>query len=229
MGRDKYSVSGRVGSLMRCSVLPDQKNAGGTPALRGDNGIAGREGQQRTGGGGFFADIGEADGVGLLWKGRGTGDGADFFGVRGENCAGGGRLACLREAERDAAAVYLAAGADALDDFLAGVAAFRVADVGVFETGFVGDLFIAEVVAEPGNLLFEAEGVEGFVADGAAARGPRFFCDKIPELFDVFAFSADVGGWRIGEGLFYDGAGDRVDVRFDAGEVVERVEIDIGG
>ena len=106
--------------------------------------------------------------------------------------AGGGSLGW--EAERDAAAVYLAAGADAFDDFLAGVAAFGVADVGVFQAGFVGNLFVAEVVAEPGDGLFEAKGVEGDVADGAAADGSRFFCEKIPERLDVFAVDADVGG-----------------------------------
>ncbi len=130
---------------------PDRKNAGGTPALPDDGVARAAKVSVRAGGGGFFADVGHADGFGLLGQGRGACDCADFFGVGGENCAGGWRLGCVWEAERDAAAVDLAAGADAFDDFLAGVAAFGVADVGVFEAGFVGDLFFAEVVAEPGD------------------------------------------------------------------------------
>jgi hypothetical protein len=203
------------------------------PALLGDDGGAGKiaDGESKFGGGGggFFADVGDADGVGLFGHGRRAGDGADFFGVGGEDCAGGGRLVCAWEAKSDAAAVDLAAGTDAFDDFLAGVAAFRVTDVGVFEAGFVRDLFVAEVVAEPWDGLFEAESVEGFVADRAAADGARFFGEEIPELFDVFAVDTDVGGWRVGQGFFCDGARDCIDSCFDAAEIRELVEVCVHG
>ena len=113
-----------------------------------------------------------------------------------------------REAERDAAAIDLAAGAHAFDDFLTGVAAFDVTDVGVLQAGFVGDLLVAEIVAEPRDGMFEAESVEGGVADRATTGGSRLVCEKTPEWFEVLAFDADVGCCGAGEGFFCDGAGD---------------------
>jgi hypothetical protein len=79
--------------------------------------------------------------------------------------------------------------------------------VGVLEAGFVGDLLVAEVVAEPGDGLLKAEGVQGGVADGSAGGGARFFGEEIPEWSEIFAFYANVGGTRVGERFSCDGAG----------------------
>ncbi len=97
--------------------------------------------------------------------------------------------------------------------------------MGVLKPGFVGNLFVAEVVAEPGDARFKAEGVQGFVADGAASGGSCFFGEEMPERLEIFSFDADVGGRCVREGLFRDGARDRVDLRIDATEVGECVEI----
>jgi len=89
----------------------------------------------------------------------------------------------------------------------------------------VGDLLVAEVVAEPRNFLFEAKGVESFIADGGTAGCARFFYEEIPERRYVRAFDSYIDGRCAGRRVFGDRAGDGVDVGVDAAEIGERVEI----
>ena len=73
------------------------------------------------------------------------------------------------EEQSGAPAIDVAARADALDDLLSGVAALGVADVGAFERGFVRDLVLVEIGAEPGNARLEAQGIQRVIADGRSA------------------------------------------------------------
>src|SRR5438552_3809586 len=67
--------------------------------------------------------------------------------------------------------------AHTFDNFLAGVAAFGIADVRVLQTGFVRNLFIAKIVAKPGNALFQSQSVQCLVAY-CATVGVFSFCAK---------------------------------------------------
>ena|ERR1700680_4409974 len=124
-----------------------------------DGGGAGGVGEfdDGTGGGFFPAEVGHADGgVERGRKGGASGE-AGFFAFGEERRAGRRRLRRI-VFESDTHAIDLAAGAHAFDDFLAGVAAFGVADMGVLQAGFVGNLLFAEVVAVPGDALLKARG-----------------------------------------------------------------------
>ena len=110
-------------------------------------GSAGQAGAWR---GVLAAQISHAQGAA---KGRGEGcarDVADFLGVSEKWRARGKRFAGQR-LQRDAETVRVTPGAHALDDLLPRVASFRVADVRVLETRFVGDMPLVEIVAEPGT------------------------------------------------------------------------------
>src|SRR5258706_187561 len=104
---------------------------------------------------GFFADVAHSNDARWVPDPRGSRDVADFFAVEGEERIRFGH-GVAGKSQLDALAVDLAARAHALDDFLAGVAAFGVTDVAVLQARLVGDLFFAEVVAEPGDALGEA-------------------------------------------------------------------------
>ena len=91
----------------------------------------------------------------------------------------------------DAGAIDLAAGADAFDDFLSGVAALGIADVRVLQACFVRNLFLAEIVAEPGNALFETKCVEGGVTGGTAAVGACGVLQRLPECGCVGTFDEE--------------------------------------
>ena len=106
---------------------------------------------------GLFAGVGHGDDARRVPYFCRASDEADFFGVEGERGAGGGDGFASKE-EVDALAVDLAAGANALDNFLAGVAAFGVADVGVLQARFVRDLFLSEIITKPRDALGEATG-----------------------------------------------------------------------
>src|SRR6266852_5768075 len=117
---------------------------------------------------GFFADIAHSNDARRVPGPCRSRHVAHFFSVEsqerfrfGDDVAG--------KSQPHALAVDLAAGAHALDNFLAGVAAFGVADVSVLQAGFVGDLFFAEVIAEPRHALSEAGGAHGRVSHRAAA------------------------------------------------------------
>src|SRR5258707_3052967 len=104
---------------------------------------------------GFFAGVTHANDAQRVPGFSGAGDVADFFAVQSK------RGACFRhnvagKGQPDTLAVDLATGAHTFDDFLAGVATLGVADVSILPTGFVGDLFFAEVVAGPPDALSEA-------------------------------------------------------------------------
>ena len=133
------------------------------------------------------------------------------------------REACVSAVfQRDADAIHLAAGAHAFDDFLAGVAALGVADVGILQTRFVGNLLFAEVVAVPGNALLEARGAECLVAGGAAAVFARGFEKNVPERFGVRAIDEEFGAGGAARRTFAEAAGNPLHgdrPRFEFGEI----------
>src|SRR4029077_2766202 len=135
-------------------------------------------------------------------------DETGFFAVRGQNIAGGGD-GSTGETQADAAAVHLAAGAHALDDFLAGVTALGIADVAVFQRGFVRDLPFAEVIAKPRDPLLEAKGAERGVADGATSRGLGFFLKRLPQRLQVDAFHQEFGSGKFSGRAANDRGGNR--------------------
>ncbi len=92
------------------------------------------------------------------------------------------------ETQANAAAVDLAARAHTLDDLLARVAPLGVADVTIFESGFVRDLPFPEIVTEPGNALLEPNRAKRGVPDGPATRGFRFLLQRLPQRFQLGAF-----------------------------------------
>ena len=123
---------------------------------------------------GFAADVaeGELDGAGVEVDGGDAGELADGFVwrvVREESRAGDGGGAVEVEAAEDA--VDLAAGADALDDLLAEVAAFAEVE-GAGGSGFLGEVAVADVDAEEGCAFEDAEEVDcgGAGVDGAATE-----------------------------------------------------------
>src|SRR5258708_24656406 len=99
----------------------------------------------RAGGGLFTADIGHADWSVERGRKGGAGGEAGFFAFGEEGCARRGRLRRV-VFESDADAIDLATGAHTFDNFLARVAAFRVANVGVLQACFAGKLLFAEDV-----------------------------------------------------------------------------------
>src|SRR5260370_24920136 len=144
----------------------------------------------RAGGGLFTAEIGHADRSVERGRKGGAGGEAGFFAFGEEGCAGRGRLRRV-VFESDADAIDLATGAHTFDNFLARVAAFRVANVGVLQAGFVGNLLFAEVVSEPGSAKFKAESAECLVAGGAAAVSARGIEKDLPERFGVGAIRSE--------------------------------------
>ena len=160
-----------------------------------------------SGGAVFAAKIAHADHAASQRRKSGAGDLAGFFAGDRERRAGGRGSFC-GEAQAHAEAVDLAAGTNAFDDFLAGVAAFRKADVRVFQAGFVRNLLFAEVVAEPRDALFEAEGVEGGVTGGAAAVGADGFFEGVPAGFGMFAGDEEFGGGDIPLGAAEEAGGE---------------------
>src|SRR5713226_8732008 len=133
---------------------------------------------------GFLADVAHSEDARWVPGLGGSGDVADVFAVqRQRRIRLGHRIA--GEEQFDAAAVYLAAGADALDNLLAGVAAFGVADVAVLQAGFVRDLFFAEVIAEPWDALGEPQSAQRCVAHGPATMPSRRFRKNLPKVRQV--------------------------------------------
>src|SRR5260370_26566035 len=90
--------------------------------------------------GGFFADIAHSNDARRGPAAPGARDVADFFALQRQRSAPV-RHNLAGKSQPDTLAVDLAAGAHALDDFLARVAAFGIADVAVLQTGLVRDLF----------------------------------------------------------------------------------------
>src|SRR6266704_3920678 len=117
-------------------------------ALLHDRGCA--VGPQKRGSrrGRFFANVSHAEDARRIPGTRCARDVAHFFAVESE------RRGCFRhnvagKSEPHALTVDLAARTHALHDFLTRVTALGVADVAVLQSRLVGDLFFAEIVAEP--------------------------------------------------------------------------------
>src|SRR5258708_1102587 len=175
----------------------------------------------RAGGGLFTAEIGHADRSVERGRKGGAGGEAGFFAFGEEGCAGRRRLRRV-VFESDADAIDLATGAHTFDNFLSGVAAFRVADVGVLQAGFVGDLLFAEVVSEPGSAKFKAESVECLVAGGAATVLARGFEKDLPERFGVGAINEELGTSSAAGRALAEAAGNPLhgdEARFEFGKI----------
>src|SRR5258708_17835672 len=142
--------------------------------------------------GGFFADIAHSNDARRVPAARGARDVADFFAVQRQRCAPF-RHNLAGKSQPDTLAVDLAAGAHALDDFLAGVAAFGIADVAVLQTGLVRGLFFAEVLPQPRNALVQAGGAQRRVTDRPPAVLARGFRKDLPKGRQVFGFGDEFG------------------------------------
>src|SRR5207247_8593708 len=90
------------------------------------------------------------------------------------------------QTEPDALTVDLSARPHAFHDFLAGVAAFGVADVAVLQSCLVRDLFLAEVVAEPRRALCQSQPTERGVACWPAAVPASSIQKNLPKLGQLF-------------------------------------------
>src|SRR5260370_5243279 len=167
--------------------------------------------------GGFFADIAHSNDARRVPAARGARDVADFFAVQRQRCAPF-RHNLAGKSQPDTLAVDLAAGAHALDDFLAGVAAFGIADVAVLQTGLVRDLFFAEVTPEPRNALREAGGAQRRVTDRAAAVLARGFRKNLSKGRQVFGFGDEFGAGDSSWRALRDTAGNRADGTIVAGK-----------
>jgi len=161
--------------------------------LRDRRGSAGAL-EHRSRSGGFFADVAHTNDARWVPNPRGAGDVADFFAILCDE-----RVRCrdyiAGKNKLNALAVHLAAGAHSLDDFLAGVAAFGVTDVAVLQSGFVGDLFFAEVVPEPRNALSEARGTQRGVAHRRAFVPADRIQKNLPELGKFLALGKKLCPW----------------------------------
>src|SRR5258708_4691188 len=181
---------------------------------------------------GFFPDVAHANDASWIPDSCGSGDVADFFSVEsqerfrfGDDIPG--------KSQPHALAVDLAAGAHALDDLLAGVAAFGVADVGVLQAGLVRDLFFAEVVAEPRHALSQAGCAQRRVSHGAAAVLPRRFRKNLPKLRQFFALgdelrARDSSRRALDQSTRNAATGNRADSSIVGGKVVKLREVDAG-
>src|SRR5882762_8852789 len=117
---------------------------------------------------GFFAGVAHTNGARGIPDPRRSRDVANFFAVLSQQRVRPGDYISGKN-ELNALAVDLPAGAYALDDLLAGVAPFRVADVAVLQAGFVGELFFVEDVTKPRNTVSEAGGAQRGVAHRRAS------------------------------------------------------------
>src|SRR6266446_586749 len=175
----------------------------------------------RAGGGLFTAEIGHADRSVERGRKGGAGGEASFFAFGEEGCARRGRLRRV-VFESDADAIDLATGAHTFDNFLAGVAAFRVADVGVLQAGFVRDLLFAVVVGEPGSAKFEPKSAESLIAGGHAAVFARGLEKDLPERFGVGAVNEELGANCAARGALAEAAGNPLhgdEARFEFGKI----------
>ncbi len=128
----------------------------------------------------------------------------------------------------------MAAAADALDNLLAGVAAFGEADVSCFEGGFVRDHRVVEIDGEPGDAGFEAKGVERLHADGGAVLRVGGGMEILPDDFELFARGDDfcAGGIAVRRAEMRAAdqvAGNRVDGDLGESHFGEAVERKAGG
>jgi hypothetical protein len=134
----------------------------------------------------FAANVAHAYG----FAGRGgegcAGDVADF-GAGGAEFCSGRRSRFAGEGEQHAAAIYVAARADAFHNLLAGVAAFCETNVCGFERGFVRDYGVVEIAGEPGDAGFEAQRVERGHPDGGAMCGMDPGAHALPKQAEMFS------------------------------------------
>src|SRR6266851_5767388 len=174
---------------------------------------------------GFLAGVAHANDAQRVPGSSGAGDVADFFAVQtkrgacfGHNVAGKG--------QPDTLAVDLATGAHTFDDFLAGVATFGVADVGILQTGFVRDLFFAEVVDEPWDALGKAGGAHRRVSDRPAPVSSRCFGQNLPQSWQVLGFRKEFGARDFSWRALRDTAGNRTDGAIVEVEVIKLGNVD---
>src|SRR6266852_5233020 len=183
--------------------------------------------QHSSGCRGFFAGVAHPEDAGRVPGSCGSRDVADFFAVEGEGrFRFGDGVAGKRET--DALTVDLAAGAHALDDLLARVAALGVADVSVLQAGFVGDLLFAEVVAEPRDALSEAGGAQRGVAHRPAFVPARRIGKNLPKLRQFFALGEELSPGDSSGRPLHDAAGHRTDSSTVKGKFFKLRDVNAG-
>src|SRR5262249_2139033 len=86
-----------------------------------------------------------------------------------------------RELQAHPSPVHVAPRTHALNDLLPRVTPLHVVDVSGFESGFVRNDLIVEVVADPGNAGLQPQGVERGIAKRRPAARVYRLVDRLPE------------------------------------------------
>src|SRR5467141_569588 len=181
---------------------------------------------------GFFADVAHANDARWVPDSCGAGDVADFFAFQHQDSLRFGHGVAGKE-QFHAAAVDLAAGAHALDDLLAGVAALRIADMAGLQARLMRDLFFSEVIAEPRHTLRQPQPAQCRVSHGPAAVLPRRTRKNPPELPQLFAFDHEFSSSNSSRRSLYNSpgnraAGNRTNGAIARGKVLKLGDVDAG-
>ena len=90
----------------------------------------------------------------------------------------------------------------------------------------MGDMALVEVVAEPGDALFEAQRGESAVAHGPTPEGANLFGQDLPERREVVAHDKEFGAGNSTGGTAGDAAAQRAHRGVDGRKSAERGKID---
>jgi hydroxyacylglutathione hydrolase len=197
------------------TLLPHDRRCRATTLQHGTRGVC------------FFPDVGHSNDARRVPGSRGSRDVADFSSIErqgrfrlGHGVAG--------EEQFHASAVDLSTRAHPLDDFLPGVAALGVADVAVLQSGFVGDLFFAEVIAKPRHALGEPRPAQRRVSHRPAAVLSRRLRKNLPKPRQLSSFHDELRPGHASRRALYDSAGKRTNRAVVGGKVVKLGEVDPG-
>src|SRR5712672_2050386 len=78
---------------------------------------------------------------------------------------------CVEKLQSGETAVRVASRANSLHNFLTRVTAFFVTDMGYFKRGFVRNIFVVVIVAEPCDAGFQTDRIDSIQAGGQASNG----------------------------------------------------------
>src|ERR1700740_3272859 len=123
----------------------------------------------------------------------------------------------------------MAAGADAVDDFLASVTAPREANVRCFEGGFVWDYSVVEIDGEPWDAGFEAQGIESLHSDRRAMLCVNGCGEVLPEDIELFAGREDLRAWQAEMRVPDEMTGNCVDCDVGDGHLGKAFDCEAGG